>query len=216
MRHRGLTLSSGARTQTTTSPSSRSAPPSRRPSPPRSCSTAATTTSPSAQQRTASSSSGRQCTHRHTSAPRCSTTGASRSASTRCATRGGTTSTRGRSTTRATGSTTATRRPVRSRSARTSLVCPARELILARTRAHADHKLAVSGTPFKLEVVGDQPLDYARGCMPSDDLTDGRWVSKAFVDPEHHEVESPFHDWLESHVRYLSRCQGERTPRHEC
>ncbi|TNY21507.1 hypothetical protein DMC30DRAFT_199351 [Rhodotorula diobovata] len=55
----------------------------------------------------------------------------------------------------------------------------------------AYHKLAVSGTPFKLEVVGDQPLDYARGCMPSDDLTDGRWVSKAFVDPEHHEVESP-------------------------
>ncbi|BGP49508.1 hypothetical protein JCM10450v2_005399 [Rhodotorula kratochvilovae] len=64
----------------------------------------------------------------------------------------------------------------------------------------AYHKLAVSGTPVRMQIVGEQPLDYARECMPSDDLTDGRWVSKAFLDPAHHAPESPFHDWLESHL----------------
>ncbi|GAA5942221.1 hypothetical protein JCM3775_001357 [Rhodotorula graminis] len=64
----------------------------------------------------------------------------------------------------------------------------------------AYHQLAVSGTPYQLAVVGEQPLDYARGCMASDDLTEGRWVSKAYLDPEHNEFDSPFYNWLESHV----------------
>ncbi|GAA5999514.1 uncharacterized protein JCM10292_004193 [Rhodotorula paludigena] len=62
------------------------------------------------------------------------------------------------------------------------------------------HMLAVSGTPRHVEVVGEQPLDYARECMASDDLTDGRWVSKAYVDLEHHDPDSPFYNWLESHL----------------
>ncbi|BGP25577.1 hypothetical protein Rt10032_c06g3002 [Rhodotorula toruloides] len=61
------------------------------------------------------------------------------------------------------------------------------------------HKLAVSSIPMTIQVTGPAPVDDYRACLPRDDLTHGRWISKAFVDADHHSPRSPFHRWLKSH-----------------
>ncbi|BGO92438.1 hypothetical protein NBRC10512_000514 [Rhodotorula toruloides] len=63
------------------------------------------------------------------------------------------------------------------------------------------HKLAVSSTPMTIQVTGPAPVDDYRVCLPRDDLTRGRWISKAFVDADHHSPSSPFYSWIESHSR---------------
>ncbi|GAA5832595.1 hypothetical protein JCM11251_001380 [Rhodosporidiobolus azoricus] len=65
------------------------------------------------------------------------------------------------------------------------------------------HKLAVSGTPALLEVEGPAPYDSPAPCTLDHDLTNGRWISKDFVNPRHHSPSSPYYGWLESH--YASR-----------
>ncbi|GAA5849061.1 hypothetical protein JCM8547_006430 [Rhodosporidiobolus lusitaniae] len=61
------------------------------------------------------------------------------------------------------------------------------------------HKLAVMGTPAKLEVTGEAPLDSPALCTLADDLTAGRWISKAYLNPDHHSPASVYYSWLESH-----------------
>ncbi|GAA6043385.1 hypothetical protein JCM8097_005299 [Rhodosporidiobolus ruineniae] len=61
------------------------------------------------------------------------------------------------------------------------------------------HQLAVMGTPAPLSVVGSAPPDSPRACTLDDDLTDGRWISKSYIAPEHHSPTSPYFSWLESH-----------------
>ncbi|GAA6010773.1 hypothetical protein JCM10207_005835 [Rhodosporidiobolus poonsookiae] len=65
------------------------------------------------------------------------------------------------------------------------------------------HKLAVMGTPASLEVIGEAPVDSPSPCSADHDLTAGRWISKAFLNPAHHSPTSPYYAWLESH--YLHR-----------
>jgi hypothetical protein len=47
------------------------------------------------------------------------------------------------------------------------------------------------------------PIDSPSPCTAADDLTDGRWISKAYLNPGHHSPSSPYYAWLESHVRPL-------------
>ncbi|GAA5890119.1 hypothetical protein JCM6882_009232 [Rhodosporidiobolus microsporus] len=61
------------------------------------------------------------------------------------------------------------------------------------------HKLAVVGTPARLDVEGAAPADSPAPCTLDHDLTNGRWISKDFIDPRHHSPSSPYYNWLESH-----------------
>ncbi|GAA5935213.1 hypothetical protein JCM1841_006446 [Sporobolomyces salmonicolor] len=63
-------------------------------------------------------------------------------------------------------------------------------------------QLAVTGTPAALTVEGPPPMDGHASCMPEDDLTNGRWIAKDHIDPEHYFSSSPFYEWLQSHLEY--------------
>ncbi|GAA5948937.1 hypothetical protein JCM3765_003958 [Sporobolomyces pararoseus] len=60
--------------------------------------------------------------------------------------------------------------------------------------------LAVDGTPATITVDGPPPVDATRACTLEDDLTDGRWISRKHINPEHLERNSPLYNWVESHL----------------
>ncbi|GAA5990365.1 hypothetical protein JCM5350_006895 [Sporobolomyces pararoseus] len=64
-------------------------------------------------------------------------------------------------------------------------------------------RLAVDSTPASITIEGPAPVDATRACTLEDDLTEGRWISRKHINPEHLEESSPLHNWIESHLNPL-------------
>ena len=63
-----------------------------------------------------------------------------------------------------------------------------------------DFKLAVTGSPAFIRVDGPPPKDGVRACTLEDDLTDGRWISRKHISPEHQLATSSLYNWVQSHL----------------